>query len=161
MSSVVAATGSALVINLVNLLAGFGVVLVTGAEFFEARHAALAFGALLLAGIVLARRLVPFIGRLAGKVIGRPLDVPTLDTLFRDLAQCTQIIAVVPKTAAQAMTTPVTIDLADARTGLTAGQFRGVQIRYLYESKEWCDTLLATPAGVRLVRICTDDAHSP
>ncbi|HNV73522.1 MAG: flippase-like domain-containing protein [Gemmatimonadetes bacterium] len=76
--SVVAATGSALVINLVNLLAGFGVVLVTGAEFFEARNAALAFGALLLAGIVLAPRLVPFIGRLAGKVIGRPLDVPTL-----------------------------------------------------------------------------------
>jgi hypothetical protein len=76
--SVVAATGSALVINLVNLLAGVGVVLVTGAEFFEARNAALAFGALLLAGIVLAPRLVPFIGRLAGKVIGRPLDVPTL-----------------------------------------------------------------------------------
>ena len=89
------------------------------------------------------------------------LDVPTLDALFRDLAQCTQIIAVVPKTAAQAMTTPVTIDLAGARTGLTSGQFRGVQIRYLYESREWCDTLLATPAGVRLVRVCTDDAHSP
>ncbi len=85
------------------------------------------------------------------------LDPATLDALFRDLAACTEILAVVPKTAAQTMTAPVPIDLATARAGLASGQFRGVQVRYRYESKEWCDTLMATPAGVRLVRLCTDD----
>lgn len=87
------------------------------------------------------------------------LDPATLDALFRDLAACTEILAVVPKTTAQGMVAPLAIDLATARTGLASGQFRGVQIRYRYELKEWCDTLLATPAGVRLVRVCTEDAR--
>ena len=47
-----------------------------------------------------------------------------------------------------------------AQAGLAAGDFRGVQVRYVYEGKEWCDTLLAAPGGVRLVRICTDDARA-
>lgn len=76
--SMLAATGSALVINLVNLLAGFGLVLVTGAEFFEARGAAIALAAMLLVGIVLAPRVVPVAARLAGRVFGRAFDVPPL-----------------------------------------------------------------------------------
>lgn len=76
--SMLAATGSALVINLVNLLAGFGLVLVTGAEFFEARAAAIALAAMLLVGIVLAPRVVPVAARLAGRVFGRAFDVPPL-----------------------------------------------------------------------------------
>lgn len=76
--SVVAATGSALVINLVNILAGFGVVLVTGAEFFEARGAAVALAVLLVGGIVLAPRIVPLAGRVASRIVGRTLSVPVL-----------------------------------------------------------------------------------
>jgi len=76
--SVVAATGSALVINLVNLLAGFGLVLVTGAEFFEARGAALVLAVLLVGGIVLAPRLVPLFGTIAGRILRRPIEVPRL-----------------------------------------------------------------------------------
>ena len=87
------------------------------------------------------------------------LDPATLDALFRDLTACTEILAVVPKVSAQAMTEPVAIDLAAARIGLASGRFRGVQIRYRYEFKEWCDTLLAAPAGLRLVRVCVDDAR--
>ncbi len=87
------------------------------------------------------------------------LDPATLDALFRDLATCTEILAVVPKISKQAMTEPVAIDLAAARAGLASGRFRGVQIRYRYESKEWCDTLLAASAGLRLVRVCVDDAR--
>jgi hypothetical protein len=85
------------------------------------------------------------------------LDAATLDALFRDLATCTQILAVIPKGSAQGYANEKAITLADARVGLDAGSFRGVQVRYRYDDKEWCDTLLATPAGVRLVRICTDD----
>lgn len=76
--SMIAATGSALVINLVNLLAGFGLVLVTGAEFFEARAAAVTLAAMLLVGIFLAPRVVPVAARLAGRVFRRAFDVPPL-----------------------------------------------------------------------------------
>ena len=86
------------------------------------------------------------------------LDAPTLEALFRDLAQCTQILAVVPKGAPQAYAPDRGIDLEAARAGLISGQFRGVQVRYRYEGQEWCDTLLATPGGVRLVRISLDEA---
>lgn len=86
------------------------------------------------------------------------LDAPTLEALFRDLAQCTQILAVVPKGAPQAYAAGHGIDLEAARAGLASGAFRGVQVRYRYEGQEWCDTLLATPGGVRLVRISLDEA---
>lgn len=76
--SAIAATGSALVINLVNLLAGFGVVLVTGADFFDAPRAALALAALLLAGILAAPRMVQPMGRLAARLVGRAIEVPDL-----------------------------------------------------------------------------------
>ncbi len=88
------------------------------------------------------------------------LDAATLDALFRDLALCTRILAVVPKTAATGMVTEGSISLDDARVGLTSGAFRGVQVRYRYDQQEWCDTLMATPAGVRLVRMCTDSLGS-
>lgn len=84
------------------------------------------------------------------------LDAPTLEALFRDLAQCTQILAVVPKTAAAGMVAERSISLDDARAGLASGAFRGVQVHYRYDHQTWCDTLLSTPAGVRLVRLSTD-----
>jgi glycosyltransferase 2 family protein len=76
--SAVAATGSALVINLVNLLAGFGLVLVTGAELFEARGAAALMVLVLLIGILLAPRIVPLAGPLATRILRRPVAVPAL-----------------------------------------------------------------------------------
>lgn len=85
------------------------------------------------------------------------LDAPTLEALFRDLAQCTQLLAVIPKGAPQAYVTEHGIDLDAAQTGLASGVFRGVQVRYRYDGQEWCDTLMATPAGVRLVRISLND----
>ncbi len=85
------------------------------------------------------------------------LDPATLDALFRDLATCTEILSVHPKASPGAHVGETAITLPAARAGLLAGEFRGVQIRYRYESKEWCDTLLASPGGIRIVRICTDD----
>ena len=76
-----------------------------------------------------------------------------------DLAHCTQILAVIPKGGPQAYATDRGIDLETARLGLASGQFRGVQVRYRYEKQEWCDTLLAMPGGVRLVRISLDEAQ--
>lgn len=76
--SMLAATGSALVINLVNLLAGFGLVLVTGAEYFEARSAAILLGAFLVAGILLAPRVIPIAARVAGRILRRDIALPAL-----------------------------------------------------------------------------------
>ncbi len=81
------------------------------------------------------------------------LDVATTDALFRDLAACTTIQAVIPKYARNAHTGPDTLSLEQARTRLAAGLLLGVQIRYAYEGHAWTDTLLRRPAGLTLVRI--------
>jgi hypothetical protein len=85
------------------------------------------------------------------------LDVATTDALFRDLAACTTIQAVIPKYARNAPTGSGTITLEQARTRLAAGLLLGVQIRYGYEGHSWCDTLLRRPAGLTLVRIRETD----
>lgn len=76
--SPLAATGSAIVINLVNVLAGFGLVAVTGAEFFEQRAVALVFALGLTLTLVLAPRLLPMAGRGASWLLRRPVTVPRL-----------------------------------------------------------------------------------
>lgn len=81
------------------------------------------------------------------------LDRATLDALFEDLRVCTRLRSIIPKLAAGVYAENEQLDLAAARTGLLAGRFRGVQIRYAYQGQEWCDTLLSTPQGVRIVRM--------
>lgn len=81
------------------------------------------------------------------------LDVATTDALFRDLAACTRVHAVIPKYARNAHTGSATLTLEAARTRLAAGLLLGVQIRYAYDGHTWCDTLLRRPSGLTLVRI--------
>jgi glycosyltransferase 2 family protein len=76
--SAIAATGSAVVINLVNILAGFGLVAVTGAEFFEQRGVAVALAVVLSVTLVLAPRILPLLGRIASALARRPIEVPRL-----------------------------------------------------------------------------------
>jgi hypothetical protein len=76
--SPLAAAGSALVVNLVNVLAGIGVVAVAGAEHLQARGAAIALAMLLCAGILATPWLLPRIGSLASGMLRRPVEVPTL-----------------------------------------------------------------------------------
>jgi hypothetical protein len=86
------------------------------------------------------------------------LDQPLLEQYFDDLARCTELLAILPKMAPQAMA----IDspnwtLSDAKSGIVEGRIRGVQIRYRYDSAEWWDTLLCQPGRVRIVRIRQGD----
>jgi len=76
--SPVAATGSAIVIQLVNLVAGIGVVALTGAGLLQ--EAALVVGAAVLLGIaiLLAPRLLPSLLRVAERAIGKRLPALTL-----------------------------------------------------------------------------------
>lgn len=76
--SPVAAAGSALVVNLVNLLAGVGVVAVCGAEVLQERGAAILFAALLAAAIAATPWILPLVGRLAAAIRRRPVELPPL-----------------------------------------------------------------------------------
>lgn len=76
--SPLAATGSAIVVNLVNLLAGFGVVLASGAALFEQPVAATVLSGALLVGLALTPVTLPWVARNVGRLLRRPLSVPRL-----------------------------------------------------------------------------------
>jgi len=82
------------------------------------------------------------------------LSTEQLEALFSDLAEHATIGEIIFKGAAtervDARRKPT---LVDAFAALRLDTVRGVQVRYLHEGKEWWDTLMSTPAGVRLVRI--------
>jgi hypothetical protein len=86
------------------------------------------------------------------------LDPSTLQTLFRDLAACAEIQSVTTRAPGPPRAVPpLVIDLDLARNGLLTGETRSVQIRYRHAGQTWCDTLMSSPAGTRLVRICEED----
>jgi len=81
--SPVAATGSALVINLANLLSGFVLVLGGGLRLLDTTTggrsgAAIAVAAVLLVGLLLLPTLLPRTAALAGRLTGRNLGIPSL-----------------------------------------------------------------------------------
>jgi hypothetical protein len=76
--SPLAASGSAIVVNLVNLLVGFGVVLASGAALFEQRAASVVLSVALLAGLALTPILLPWVARQAGRLFRRQIDIPRL-----------------------------------------------------------------------------------
>src|SRR6266496_55463 len=81
--SPVAATGSALVINLANILSGFVLVLGGGLRLLDTTTGgrsgtAIAVAAVLLVGLLLLPALLPRIAALAGRLTGRNLGVPRI-----------------------------------------------------------------------------------
>ncbi len=77
------------------------------------------------------------------------LDEATLAALFADIAALTTVDEVQVKGAATAYAGAA--GLADGQRLLAAGA-RGLQIRYRWNGEAWWDTLIRTPAGIRLVR---------
>ncbi len=86
------------------------------------------------------------------------LDPATLAALFNDLEHCAKVLEVVPKQSRHRFVEAAAVSLDEGRRMLLAGEARAVQIRYLYDNAEWWDTLIAEPAGVRIVRIRHDHA---
>lgn len=76
--SAMAAAGSALVINLLNLLAGLGVLAITGAEHLESRGAALALGGLLALSVLATPWVLPRLGAIGSRLLGRQLAAVAL-----------------------------------------------------------------------------------
>jgi hypothetical protein len=85
------------------------------------------------------------------------LEPAILEQLFHDLEHCTDIIEVIPKFRRQAQVAPANITLQQAAALLDTREARAVQVRYRYQNADWCDTLMVTPEGIRLVRIRQDD----
>lgn len=77
------------------------------------------------------------------------LDEATLASLFADIATLTTVDEVLVKGAETAYAGSA--GLEQARQLLVAGA-RGMQIRYRWNGEAWWDTLVRTPAGIRLVR---------
>lgn len=88
------------------------------------------------------------------------LDEDTISCLVRDLGAFASILEIRGKSGQSAYATLDFSTVADAVAGLRSGLARGVQIRYLFEQREWLDTLLATPAGIRLTRLAVEDTQS-
>ncbi len=86
------------------------------------------------------------------------LDEETIDVLAQDLSALATILEVRGKGGSRAHANTEALTLADAVASLRVGKLRGVQVHYLYNHREWSDTLTASPAGIRLTRICLSDA---
>lgn len=80
------------------------------------------------------------------------LDDAMLDALLLDLGELTDLLLVIPKASAGYIV-PQVVPLDEGVRLLRDGNLRGLQVRYRYEGDEWWDTLMNTPAGIRLTRI--------
>lgn len=81
------------------------------------------------------------------------LDPGTLNQLFEDIQQLTQVIEVKAKLASQEYALPDDLTLFRAKELLLKRSVGGVQIRYLYEGHQWFDTLLVKEQGIKLTRV--------
>ncbi|MDP1797658.1 MAG: hypothetical protein Q8K78_09265 [Planctomycetaceae bacterium] len=73
-------------------------------------------------------------------------------TLVADLQAHAQITGTLCKAAPQQQTPLHNISLETAVEQFFTWAVSAIQIRYAYDGHEWTDTLLNTPAGMRLVR---------
>ncbi len=87
------------------------------------------------------------------------LEAEQVRALFADLRACANAPSVQLKAGAEQRARSAPADLDAAEAALLDGRVRGVQIRYGYQGSHWCDTLVRTPRGVRLVRIRLEDVR--
>jgi len=81
------------------------------------------------------------------------LDEDELRALFRDLEAAAEIEDVRCKGAPGRRAEANSVSAAEALVQLLERSVRGVQVRYRYQDELWSDTVLATAAGYRVVRM--------
>jgi hypothetical protein len=72
--------------------------------------------------------------------------------LVADLQVHTRVISTLCKAGPQQQTPPGSIPLETAIERLFDRTASAIQVRYAYDGHEWTDTLLNSPAGLRMVR---------
>lgn len=80
------------------------------------------------------------------------LDDTSLGLLLSDLSEHAEVLEIRTKGGATATAEQVS-DLTSAASLLKAGAVRAIQLTYVFDGEVWTDTLMRTPAGVRLVRM--------
>jgi hypothetical protein len=93
---------------------------------------------------------------------GQDLDMPALrvadldeagiDDLFMDLSAAGELFEVVVKASSRARCASTACSLDAAREALRSEDVLAVQVRYRFEDRAWCDTLMRSAGGARLVR---------
>ena len=78
------------------------------------------------------------------------LDVVGLNDLRRDLTTLADVLHVQVRRSGCNETG---VSLHDAIERVIDRSAQAVQVQYRYQDKRWCDTLIATGSGARLVRI--------
>jgi hypothetical protein len=87
------------------------------------------------------------------------LDAATVDALFFDIASVADVLSVQVKGSAEAHAAEGPCSLESARDAFVARRVLGVQVRYLHDGEEWCDTILAVGDAARLVRLRVADVR--
>lgn len=78
------------------------------------------------------------------------IDADTLAQLLGDIELATQLVEVRVKRGTNSHAETSKRELSQVHSALAEGS--AVQLRYVWRDKQWCDTLLPTAGGVRLVR---------
>jgi len=81
------------------------------------------------------------------------LDAASVSALFTDLSAMAQVLEVRVKGGAQAYAGGASVGLLEARGSFERREVLGVQVRYLHDGGEWCDTLMRAGDAVRIVRV--------
>jgi hypothetical protein len=81
------------------------------------------------------------------------IDRATLTQLFTELQSHARILSVREKGGAMQYAGEELQDFGLLQTRLVTGATHAVQVRYLYDGQEWCDTLLRAHDGWKLLRM--------
>ena len=84
-----------------------------------------------------------------------------VQAFFSDLAARAEVIGIVTKGGEMIRAEAGPITLEQAQASLASRTVHGVQVRYLFEGREWCDTLLWVGEQVRLIRLDVSHLAGP
>lgn len=82
-----------------------------------------------------------------------PLAPAAIDALFADLELVADALEITARSANARRADSTRLTLADARAALDSGTVAALQLRYRFDGADWCDTLIRTATGARLIRI--------
>ncbi len=80
------------------------------------------------------------------------LDDEAFERYLDDLRTCAQDLTVLTKAGASRLAEPVRDDPLQVIAAFRRQEVPAVQIRYVFEQENWCDTLMRCPEGARLIR---------
>ena len=79
-------------------------------------------------------------------------DLEQVTNLFEDLQQGADVQHVQVRTASDECTEDRVVTLGRARELMRNGEAKAIQIRYEFDEKVWCDTMMIGADDVRIIR---------